>query len=56
MLESLSDSKIAHQGVISQLKDMMRENSRAEYTKKLSQFIQEFSIYPAFMLYFKNNN
>ncbi|CEJ03034.1 hypothetical protein RMCBS344292_17025 [Rhizopus microsporus] len=34
---------------------MIWENSRAEYTRKLSQFIQEFSIYPAFMLYFKNN-
>ncbi|CEG74033.1 hypothetical protein RMATCC62417_09306 [Rhizopus microsporus] len=55
VLESLSDSKKAHQAVISQLKEMMWENSRAEYTRKLSQFIQEFSIYPAFMLYFKNS-
>ncbi|CEI92054.1 hypothetical protein RMCBS344292_06328 [Rhizopus microsporus] len=55
VLESLSDSKRAHQEDISQLKGMMWENSRAEYTRKLSQFIQEFSIYPAFMLYFKNN-
>ncbi|CEG84448.1 hypothetical protein RMATCC62417_18250 [Rhizopus microsporus] len=55
VLESLSDRKRAHQAVISQLKGMMWENSRAEYTRKLSQFIQEFNIYSAFMLYFKNN-
>ncbi|ORE04171.1 hypothetical protein BCV72DRAFT_278155, partial [Rhizopus microsporus var. microsporus] len=33
----------------------MWENSRTENTRKPSQLIQEFSIYPAFMLYFKNN-
>ena len=48
VLESISDNKRAHQAVISQLKGMMWENSRAEYTRKLSQFIQEFSIYPLF--------
>ena len=55
VLESLSDSKRAHQTVISQLKGMMWENSKVEYTRKLSQFIQEFSIYPAFTFYFMNN-
>ncbi|CEG75441.1 hypothetical protein RMATCC62417_10479 [Rhizopus microsporus] len=55
VLESLSDRKRAHQAVISQLKEMVWENSRAEHTRKLSQFIQEFSIHPAFMHYFKNS-
>ncbi|ORE11162.1 hypothetical protein BCV72DRAFT_332452 [Rhizopus microsporus var. microsporus] len=45
VLESLPDNKRAHQAVISQLKGMMWENSRAEYTGNLNQFVQETAIW-----------